>query len=919
MDVERFIEEICASQSYEGQIVFRQDYPARAAAFSAQWEPVPVEIRTALNSLGIKRLYKHQCEALRVIGTGEDVVLASGSFSGKSLCFQIPAITSACEVPAGHTLIICPYKPVAQAQRRAFENLAEHLPRLRTAFIPYDGDLDAHRRAQARNRRIVLTNPDTLHREILPNHSLWADFFSRLRYVVLEELHCYSGLFGSNAANLFRRLWRVCKHYDARPQLIATSSTLANPAELAELATGTKVHVLDADTAPRGPRTYLLWSPAAEPPSMTAGRLVARLVANDAGTIAFSRSRVSCELIARYARQLLGEETGGLSTSVVAYRGGYPVEERRRIEGALHDGTIRAVSSTNALELGLDAHGLDAVIVCGWPGSRASFFQQAARAGRSGRPSLVILVALADPVNRFLMRHPEHIFQRPPEPAVIERANPHVLAGHLRCAARELPLRDDEARSFGDHAPEVLRMLEERKKLRHADGCWFHVASESPARELPLRGYFDRDVLIQDMESGRVIAEVDWLGAHSLVHPGAIYLHGERAYLVEQFDREACRAHVREVRVGHYTNPLGRTFVDSVDHCLRQKSLPGGLVFFGEVTAGAVTEGFEERRCGDNALIRTQGIALPPVRYETMALWLCLSNVREAEFAALGSAPDFYGLGNAVRIVLPLFMTCDVLDLRPWCGRTNFPWPALYLYERYPRGLGFSEKVLDQVEQVLGAAEQNVSDCACGDGCTQCVGDPVRPYILNNPELEADLIPSRREVLLLLRGLLSDEPLEGIVASVFGAEDAARMLKGRRELLGHMRESATGEPARMLPSDEPLDVAPKSETTLPLQLKRGVRRRLEKVRTAELQKEQAPVQETKIPEPECGHALSAADPEMRHLHRVAARLEEQKKRARQPHRKEVPRAPERSHSHSDPATIASEAVRRVKKRRRRSD
>jgi len=861
VDVDGFLKALCGADFYDGQVVHRRDLPPREMGFApdgALPEGVAGEVCRAL---GVERLYSFQATALEAVSAGQDVVLHGGPAGGKSLVFQAPAVRRALEEPAGATLILCPHKPVARAQQWKFERVSERLAELGQATVLYDGDLSPHMRRSRRGRPLVMTNPEMLHRGILPYHPRWAEWFGRVRMVVLEELHAYSGLFGANMACLLRRLRRVCAHYGAEPQFVATSSTLSNPAEHFERLVGRGARVIRAGDGPRGPRTHVFWRPHVAAPTVEAGRLMAELVRRGHGAVAFTRARVAAELIAQYARQRL-EETGGPADSIIVYRGGYPPEERRALEDRMRSGDALGVATTNVLELGLDLPALDAVISCGWPGSRASFFQQAARAGRRGQASLAIFLALHDPVNSFLIGHPDYVFNRPMETGVVERGNPHVLAGHLRCAAHELPLSLEQAETFGENAAEVLEMLESRRKLFEKDNVWYHSASDRPAREMPLRGCFDRNVVVQDRTTGEAVAEVDWMGAHSVVHPQAIYLHGDRRYLVQEFDREERHARVTPVDVDYYTNPLGHCFVQSVDECLRERELPGGTAFFGEVTAGCITTGYEERRYGSNELIRSVPLEMLPVTHETMGLWLCLSPAREAELTALGLSPEYYGLGNALRIVLPLFMTCDVLDLRPWSGQTNFSWEALYFYERYPRGLGFTERVFDALDDVMAAASRNLTDCECESGCPMCVGDPPRPFMVNNPELEADFIPDRAEVRLLLACLRREEPVEDLLVEAFGREGAGNMLAGRRELLEGKRQEAAHAPARVLPADAPAESS-EPERRLPLQLERGIRRRIERMRTPEERAPCKPIERAAIPEPEEEESLPKPDPAMR--------------------------------------------------------
>ncbi len=917
MNIERWLHHLRDCEFYRGQIVHREDLTPRTPEYADAWPGLCEPLREALAGAGLEKPRRLQAEALEMLWSGDDVVLAGAPAGGKSLALQAAAAQTALESPGAHTLIVCPYKSVAGAREHWFRRLSRELSELGPLWGIYDGDTPRDRRRDMPKRSIVVTNPDMLHRVMLPQHTRWAPFFGRLRRIIVEDLHAYSGLFGANAAGLFRRLLRVCRHHGSEPRVAGASATLSNPLQALTRLTGRRGRCLELDNAPPAPRTFCVWDPAIDPPTTETARLMAEFARAGVGTIAFSRSRVSCELIARYARAGLNKSAGD---EVAAFRGGYPPRQRSGVQNKLYEGSLPAVSATNALELGLDVPQLQVSLICGWPGSVRSFFQQAARSGRRGQPSLTIFVALQDPVNQFLVDRPSYIFDRRFEPCVVDRDNPHVLAGQLRCAAHELPLTADEADSFGPGGAEALRILEDRNQVRQGNEGWVTRPGESPARELPLRHYRDRSVTIYRAEDESIVGQVDWVGAHSLVHPGAIYLQGETSYLVQDFDREECRAEVEVVEVPYYTNPLGHCYVDSVDECLRERELPGGTAFLGDVTAAALTEGYEKRRYEDNSLLWSGGIELPPALWETTAAWLCTTPVRDAELAALGLTPELYGLGNALRLVLPLFMTCNALDLRPWAGSNNFPWPALYFYERYRCGLGFSEKFFRNLDSIMNAADKNLSDCACHDGCTSCVGDTVRPYIPNNPELETDNIPSRRETLLLLRLLRCHDPIEDLLPDVFGAEGAERMLNGRRDLLEQRREMAREEPPRRLPDDDPMAgrQVPRG-SDIPLQVRRSIRRRIQRMRGPVTEGEHEPVQEASIPAPENEETLDRADPESRHRGRMRRRLE-QKRREADPARTGSADHEQEKEDESDasapPRTrddrLAAEAVRRTR-------
>ncbi len=441
MDVEAFLAKLRASGFYQGQIVYEKLLPGSAGRPGPEPSEVGGLAAEVCAALGVERLHGHQAAELEAVRGGRDVMLGSGSAAGKSLSFLVAAVEGALAEPPGSTLLLCPNKPVAIAQRRRLEAVAVRLPRIGEMVTRYDGDLSAARRRTERRRSIVITNPDMLHAGILPNHPRWAAWFGRLRLVVLEELHAYSGLFGSNVAGLFRRLWRVCAHYGSRPQLVCTSSTSSNPVEHVRLLTGRQVEVLSADEAPRGPKRFVFWRPGVAVPSVEAGHLMAGLLAAGAGCIAFSRARVAAELIAEYARREL-RERGLPDEGVLSYRGGLRPEETAALEARAHDGRPAAISTTNLLELGLDVPALDAALICGWPGALSSFFQQAGRVGRAGRPSA------------RLLRRPARPHQRVPHgaPGLRLRAARRARRGRARQPARArrpVPLRRPGAAAAG--------------------------------------------------------------------------------------------------------------------------------------------------------------------------------------------------------------------------------------------------------------------------------------------------------------------------------------------------------------------------------------------------------------------------------------------------------------------------------------
>ncbi|MCD6360163.1 MAG: DEAD/DEAH box helicase, partial [Armatimonadetes bacterium] len=453
MDIGRFLQHIEQSPDYRGQIVYVREYEARAARCADTTEPLAAPVRQALAAMGIEALYSHQAEAVDRARRGEDVLVVTGPASGKSLCYQVPLLETLLSDPDATALLVFPTKALCQDQFGALRRLLDAADMSDVFSGVYDGDTPGDLRRRLREgARVIFTNPDMLHAALMPRHARWAEFLAHLRLMVLDEIHVYSGIFGSNVANLLRRLWRVCAHYGSRPQLLGCSATLSNPAELAETLTGRPMGIVDDDGSPRGPRRYVFWNPprirardwrGRRSANVEAHELMSELIRREVPTITFSKAKMTAEMIHRYVTENLQRTAPALAGKVTPYRGGYLPAERREIERRLFSGELLGVSCTRALELGIDVGGLDAAILVGYPGTRASFFQQSGRVGRQDREALVVLVGLDTAINQYIMSHPEYIFGHPVEEAVIDPDNPFVVTQHLRCACHELPLNDD--------------------------------------------------------------------------------------------------------------------------------------------------------------------------------------------------------------------------------------------------------------------------------------------------------------------------------------------------------------------------------------------------------------------------------------------------------------------------------------------
>jgi len=820
MDVDAFLHDIQANPDYADQIVYVGEDAARPAQYGTPAQPLPAPLPAMLRARGIDRLYTHQAQALDAIRGGAHVALVTGTASGKSLCYTLPLLETLASDPDATSLLLFPTKALCQDQ---FQRLGTALHEAGVDGIlagVIDGDTPAALRRRLRDAgRVIFTNPDMLHAGLLPQHARWAGFFAQLRYLVLDELHVYHGIFGSNMSNLLRRVFRLCAHYGSHPQVIACSATIGNPGGLAERLTGLPFTVIATDGSPRGKRTYVFWNPprlretdwrSRRSANVEAHELMALLVQRGVRTITFSKAKMTAEMIHRYVTERLRQTAPRLMSALSPYRGGYLPEERREIERKLFNGELLGVSTTRALELGIDVGGLDASILVGYPGTLASFFQQAGRAGRAVEDALVILIGLDTPANQYVMSTPEYLFARPIEQVVIDPDNPFVLTGHLRCATHELALLDAELAGFGPYAGMVLRVLQENLKVQHLDDRWYHAAAEIPQHEISLRGYADANVLIEDVESGKVLGELNKFDAPPLLHPQAIYLHQGDTYEVLSLDLTRNLARVKRVEVDYYTQPLGGTDVNHIDHCLRDKPFGAGQAFWGEVTAYFQTGGFEKIRFYELDAISRHGLEMPVFSLETMAVWIVPPEdvMQRVRLAGLDAFNGLRGIGFAVRMLLPLFLTCDTRDFSHTVGSVNSAWNAVFIYERYPLGLGFTEQAYDRLQEILPAVRAAIAACPCADGCPCCVGKPLRGELVWNPERGEAGIPSKASALAILDGLLGDgtqlaQPdTQALTATPLAAE--LRLETAVRRRLERMREPKVFHP-----------IEPKVETAYP--------------------------------------------------------------------------------------------------------
>jgi DEAD/DEAH box helicase domain-containing protein len=713
--------------------------PPRAGDTVPWPEWVAPEVGEAFGRRGVSAPWRHQAEAASLAHGGHDVVLATGTASGKSLAYQLPVLSRLVTDPRATALYLSPTKALAADQLRALREL--DLPGVRPAVL--DGDTPPDERDWVRaHSRWVLSNPDMLHRAVLPRHARWAAFLRRLSVVVVDECHTYRGVFGSHVALLLRRLLRVAARYGAQPVVVLASATVAQPAAFASRLTGRAVRAVTVDGSPHAGRTLVLWeppllpevtgengAPAARRTGAESARMLADLVVEGARTLAFVRSRRGAELTAMQAQRLLAEVDADLPARVSAYRGGYLPEERRALEAALARGELLGVATTNALELGVDIAGLDAVVVAGFPGTRASFWQQAGRAGRAADSALVVLVARDDPMDTYLVHHPDALLGAPVEGCVLDPANPYVLAPHLVCAAAELPLTErDVAEVFGGAAAEaVLDELVADRVLRRRPAGWFWPSPrERPAGAVDLRGSGAGQVAVVESGTGRMLGTVDAASAPATLHPGAVYLHRGESHLVDDLDLDG------GVALVHAADPDWRTDARSVSdvevvRVLTTRDLGAVRVSFADVRVTSQVVAYQ-RRAPDGTVLDTVPLDMPEQTLPTRSVFY---DVDEDALVAAGITPDrvpgsLHAAEHAAIGLLPLFALCDRWDiggmstaLHPHTMR-----PTVFVHDGHPGGAGFAERGHDVLGAWLAATRTAIADCACRTGCPSCVQSP---------------------------------------------------------------------------------------------------------------------------------------------------------------------------------------------------
>ncbi|MDX2176180.1 MAG: DEAD/DEAH box helicase [Candidatus Sumerlaeia bacterium] len=755
--LEALVRELTAHPGLRECIAHVRTQPPRPAATAPWPAALAPEVADAYRARGVAEPYTHQAAAIAHALAGRHTVVTTPTASGKTLCYNAPVLDRLVREPEARALYLFPTKALSHDQYREVYDASSACGRGIKVFT-FDGDTPPDtRRALREAGHLVITNPDMLHCGILPHHTQWTRLFENLRFVVVDELHQYRGVFGSHLANVLARLRRLCAFYGSAPVFLASSATIVNPKELSEELTGLPFELVSESGAPTGAKTFVFYNPPVVNKELNvrrsvrleARKLALRFIARGHQTIVFARSRLDVEVITTYLKRGM-ERMHRDPAAICGYRGGYLPKERRAIEEGVKSGRVRGVVSTNALELGIDIGGLDVSILAGWPGSVASAWQQAGRAGRKATDALAVYIGGSSPLDQYLMQHPDFFFGRSPEAAIINPGNLVILASHTKCAAFELPFEDGERLGPSDPAP-VLRYLDDEKVVRHAAGRWYYAAESYPAEDVSLRAGAGENFIVLDTGNrNQVIAEVDHDSAPFLIHDDAVYIHNAKTYLVEKLDWHRRTAYVRAKTVDYYTDAESSSTVQVLD--VDQETAPApesaGVLAarrFGPVSVTTVIRKFKKVKFETQESIGYGPVDVPQLEIQTEACWFTLRREAEALLKARGFdvGPALAGVAQLLRQAVPLHVLCDARDISV-AAMVRAPFdqlPTIYLWDRYPGGIGLARRLFASHRAVLAGAREMVEGCPCPRGCPSCVG----------AQLDGELTAKRAAAWLLER------------------------------------------------------------------------------------------------------------------------------------------------------------------------
>ncbi|MCO7176215.1 DEAD/DEAH box helicase [Sporolactobacillus kofuensis] len=727
------IDDLLNNLRSDPNIVHWHTIPKREAHYAPFPDSLDLHVREALVHRGVTSLYTHQAEAYQAVMEGKDVVLVTPTASGKTLCYNLPVLQTIINQPESRALYFFPTKALAQDQKNEMVELIDEIG-LPIKSHTYDGDTSGSIRQKIRQAgQIVMTNPDMLHASILPHHTKWVSLFENLQFVVIDELHTYRGVFGSHVANVIRRLKRICSYYGSHPQFICTSATIANPQEHAEALTGRAMYLIDRNGAPSVRKHFLIYNPPVtnkqlnvrEDESYAVTRLATDFLKNKIQTIVFAKSRLKVELLVSHLQKLNSGRQD--RAKICAYRGGYLPLERRRIERGLRSGEIIGVVSTNALELGVDIGQLQVCILTGYPGNMASVWQQAGRAGRRQEDAVIIMVTSSNPLDQYMAGHAEYFFSRQPEAIRINPDNIMILMDHIKCSAYELPFKKGE-HFGGQEVDELCEYLTGEDVLHFQREKWYWMSDGFPANTISLRSAAQDSFAIVDVTDrghAKVIGEMDRFGAMTMLYEDAIYIHQGTQYHVDELDLEERKAYVRKVNVNYYTDSDLAVQLDvlamdqhaNFDHEQIEKG-------YGDVSVRALPTVFKKIRFETYENIGWGKIHLPEMEMHTNAAWISFSPDYLNVFGKDVFQGALVGLSHLLRHAAPLYVMCDQSDLSvvPKIKAPHNEKPTVFMYDKYPGGIGLSEKLYQVMPSLLNKAIEMLENCGCEAGCPSCIG-----------------------------------------------------------------------------------------------------------------------------------------------------------------------------------------------------
>jgi DEAD/DEAH box helicase domain-containing protein len=737
LDTTGFIHHLTGLPDYSDQISHIEQIAPLKAAYGELERPLAKELQDCLDDNGLLPLYTHQAAAVNRVRLGDNVMVATSSASGKTLCYNIPVLESLITQKSSRAMYLFPTKALAQDQLR----------NLRQQFCPdlietndvdtFDGDTpQAERYEIKRNAKILITNPDMLHIGILPNHQSWSRLLRRLRFVVVDEAHMYRGVFGSHVALILRRLRRLCEIYGAKPQFILSSATIANPGEHAEKLVGLPFTVVDNDGSPHGGKDFVFWNPPLidekkeirRSANSDATFLFTELVEQEIRTLTFAHTRRLTELIYSYSRQKLAQFDHKLADRIKPYRAGYLAADRRKIEKELFTGKLLGVVATNALEVGIDIGDLEATVLTGYPGSISSTWQQAGRSGRGKQKALSFLIGMDNPLDQYFMRHPENFFQKSFENALINTQNPYILHAHLSCAAWEMPLGSHDEEYFGPSLKWEAFLMEKQGLLRQRNGKWYFPPSMAyPAQGINIRSTSGKNYGIVNTADDSLLETIEAATAFYMVHPGAIFLHQGDTYLVTNLDLESKTAYVEPADVNYYTRTTELSDLRIIKENNKQKCGPV-TVSVGEVEVNSSVIGYRKKAQLTDEILGEEPLDLPPYLFNTVSLWFDLPQEAVSRIAERGLdfAGGIHAVEHAAISMLPLFALCDRNDI----GGVSTPFhpdtgkAQIFIYDAHPGGIGIAEKGYELIQDLWEATYRAIAECPCQDGCPSCIQSP---------------------------------------------------------------------------------------------------------------------------------------------------------------------------------------------------